>query len=158
MDFFISTFRNRIDAKGRVSVPASFRALLTRQGPEGGVYLAPDVAAAATHESRVLIGGGTAYLASLHEQIAQVPEFSAARENLELSLLSELVMANLDPEGRIVLSADLLKQAGLEAPGEAVFVGRGNKFQIWEPKAWAARLADARAGTIDRFRTMGGAK
>lgn len=152
MDFFISTFRNRIDAKGRVSVPAPYRALLSRQGPEGGVFVAPDLVAGATYEARALVGGGATYLAGIHAQIAQLPEFSDEREAMEQTLLAQLVLANFDPEGRITLPAVLLEHSGLATPGEAVFVGRGTKFQIWEPQAWAAREAAAKSVINAKFR------
>ncbi len=145
VEVFLSTFRNRIDAKGRISVPAPFRALLGRQGPEGGVYLGPDWVADATYEARALVAGGNEYLKGVHGRIAAMPEFSAERADLEDTLLASLSLAQFDGEGRIVLPQVLLEHAGLAAPGEAVFVGRGRNFQLWEPKAWAERDAIAKA-------------
>ncbi len=145
VEVFLSTFRNRIDAKGRISVPAPFRALLTRQGPEGALYLGPDWVADATYEARALVAGGNEYLKGVHGRIASMPEFSTERADLEDTLLASMAMAQFDGEGRIVLPQALLEHAGLTAPGEAVFVGRGRNFQIWEPKAWAARDAAAKA-------------
>eukprot|EP01042_Synura_sphagnicola_P032198 gene32198-41447_t len=44
-DRFVSHFTNRLDAKGRVSIPASFRGVLARDGYEGlYVFPAPDPA------------------------------------------------------------------------------------------------------------------
>jgi len=143
VEAFFSTFRNRIDAKGRVSVPAPFRALLTKQGPENAVYLGPDFVADANFEARALVAGGNAHLNALNARIDQLPEFSTERADLEDTLLASLNLAGLDPEGRVTLPAGLLDHAGLKAPGEAVFVGRGRSFQIWEPKAWEARAAAA---------------
>src|SRR3546814_16375271 len=57
-----------------------------------------------------------------------------------LPFLSEL---SLDQEGRVQLGAHFLEHAGLASPGEAVFVGRRNSFQIWAPQAWDARAAEA---------------
>ncbi len=155
MDSFLSTFRNRIDAKGRISVPAPFRAVLTKQGPEGGVLLGPDWVADATYEARVLVAGGNTYLDGVNSRINALPEFSPERADLEDTLLASLAQAQFDGEGRIVLSQALLEHAGLSAPGEAVFVGRGRNFQIWEPKAWAEREAAAKSRLRAQLQTMG---
>lgn len=155
MDSFLSTFRNRIDAKGRISVPAPFRAVLTKQGPEGGVLLGPDWVADATYEARVLVAGGNTYLEGVNNRINAMPEFSPERADLEDTLLASLAQAQFDGEGRIVLSQALLEHAGLSAPGEAVFVGRGRNFQIWEPKAWAAREAAAKSRLRAQLQSMG---
>ena len=55
MDEFVSTFTNRLDAKGRVSIPASFRAVLVRDGFEG-LYCCP------TLDRQAVDAGGTATL------------------------------------------------------------------------------------------------
>lgn len=138
MEFFLSTYRNKIDAKGRVSVPAPYRALLARKSAEGGLILGPDIAAPA------LVAGGRDYLDGLNRRIDELPDLHPEREMLIDGLLPFLSELNLDQEGRVQLGAHFLEHAGLASPGEAVFVGRRNSFQIWEPKAWDARAAEAR--------------
>lgn len=145
MDVFVSTFRNKIDAKGRVSVPAPFRAVLAKQGPEESVFLGPDFIADAAYEGRALVAGGNIHLGAIHDRINSYAEFSAERADLEDTLLASLNQMTMDKEGRVQLPQSLLEHAGLAAPGEAVFVGRGRNFQIWEPQAWAARDAAAKA-------------
>jgi MraZ protein len=138
VEFFLSTFRNRIDAKGRVSVPAPYRALLARKSTEGGLILGPDIAMPA------LVAGGRDYLDGINRRIVELPDLHPEREMLIDGLLPFLSELNLDQEGRVQLGAGFLEHAGLAAPGEAVFVGRGHSFQIWEAKAWDARAAEAR--------------
>lgn len=151
MEFFLSTFRNRIDAKGRVSVPAPYRALLARKNAEGGLILGPDITAAA------LVAGGRDYLDGLNRRIDELPDLHPERELLIDGLLPFLSELNLDQEGRIQLGGQFLDHAGLVSPGEAVFVGRRHSFQIWEPKAWEARAAEARAKAAAYLRGAGGA-
>lgn len=139
MEFFLSTFRNRIDAKGRVSVPAPYRALLSRKDAAGGLILGPDISAPA------LVAGGRDYLDGVNRRIDELPDLHPEREMLIDGLLPFLSELSLDQEGRIQLGPQFLEHAGLAAPGEAVFVGRRHSFQIWEPKAWEARAAEARA-------------
>lgn len=120
-------------------MPAPYRALLTRKHPEGGLILGPDIAAPA------LVAGGRDYLDGVNRRIDELPDLDPEREMLIDGLLPFLSELNLDQEGRVQLGAQFLEHAGLAAPGEAVFVGRRDSFQIWEPKAWDARAAEARA-------------
>jgi MraZ protein len=152
VEFFLSTFRNRIDAKGRVSVPAPYRALLTRKHPDGGLILGPDIAAPA------LVAGGRDYLDGVNRRIDELPDLHPEREMLIDGLLPFLNELNLDQEGRVQLAPQFLDHAGLAAPGEAVFVGRRHSFQIWEPKAWESRAAEARAKAAAWLRGDTGSK
>ncbi|WP_298726941.1 MraZ family transcriptional regulator [uncultured Ferrovibrio sp.] len=149
VEFFLSTFRNRIDAKGRVSVPAPYRALLTKKNAEGGLIMGPDISAPA------LVAGGRDYLDGINRRIDELPDLHPEREMLIDGLLPFLNELSLDQEGRVQLGAQFLEHAGLSAPGEAVFVGRRNSFQIWEPKAWEARAAEARAKAAAYLRGEG---
>lgn len=139
VELFLSTFRNRIDAKGRVSVPAPYRALLSRRHPEGGLIIGPDIAVPA------LVAGGRDYLDGINRRIDELPDLDPEREMLIDGLLPFLSELSLDQEGRIQLPQAFLDHAALGAPGEAVFAGRRDNFQIWQPAAWEARAAEARA-------------
>ncbi|WP_300296151.1 hypothetical protein [Ferrovibrio sp.] len=120
-------------------MPAPYRALLSRKQPEGGLILGPDISAPA------LVAGGRDYLDGVNRRIDELPDLHPEREMLIDGLLPFLSELSLDQEGRIQLGPQFLDHAGLAVPGEAVFVGRRHSFQIWEPKAWDARAAEARA-------------
>lgn len=120
-------------------MPAPYRALLTRKHPDGGLILGPDIAAPA------LVAGGRDYLDGVNRRIDELPDLHPEREMLIDGLLPFLSELNLDQEGRIQLGPQFLDHAGLASPGEAVFVGRRHSFQVWEPKAWDMRAAEARA-------------
>jgi MraZ protein len=135
LDRFVSTFTNRLDAKGRVSIPASFRAVLARDGFEGlSVHPALD--------QPTLDCGGNALMAEIDAMIAPFPPHSADRDVLLMTLLGESDLLKIDREGRIILTEALKAHAGIEA--EASFVGTGHKFQIWEPSRFRRRLVEAR--------------
>ena len=140
MDRFVSTFTNKIDAKGRVSIPASFRAVLTRDsyaGGEGsGIYCYPSLDAPA------LDAGGERLAKKIDGLLAGLPDYSDERDQLSVALYSDVQVLNLDGDGRIVLPPALRQQAGIST--EVTFVGMGDKFQIWEPKAFEAYRASAR--------------
>jgi MraZ protein len=132
---FLSTTVNKVDKKGRVSVPASFRAALVAQGFNGVVLFR-----SIHHPS--IEGWGLAQMEKLSGGIEQFNPFSDERDNFAFSFLSDSVQLPCDPEGRIVIPDKLLAHAKI---GEtAAFVGRGTSFQIWEPATFDALQEKAR--------------
>jgi transcriptional regulator MraZ len=134
MDRFVSHYVLRLDAKGRVSVPASFRAVLARDGFEG-LYCHPAL------DRPALDAGGNALLAEIETLIAGYPPYSDQREQFALSLYGTSETLKIDTEGRVVLTDSLKAHAGIT--DEAIFVGLGHKFRIWEPGRFRAELAEA---------------
>ena len=134
MDRFVSHYALRLDAKGRVSVPAQFRAVLARDGFDG-LYCYPAL------ERPALDAGGNALLAEIETLIAGLSPYSDQREQFSLSLYGTSETLKIDGEVRIVLTDTLKAHAGI---GDAVmFVGLGHKFRIWEPGRFRAELAEA---------------
>ena len=144
-DRFVSNFTNRLDAKGRVSIPASFRAALAKDGYEGlYVHQALDLSA--------LDAGGNALRRTIDEILARFSPFSEEWELLSTALNGTSEILKVDPEGRIMLSEALKAHAGI---GDAVtFVGHGHKFQIWEPQRFQAHLEAARSRLRDVKRSL----
>ncbi|MFN0219938.1 MAG: division/cell wall cluster transcriptional repressor MraZ [Hyphomicrobium sp.] len=136
MDRFVSTFTNKIDAKGRVSVPASFRAVLERDGYAGGVYCYPSLDAPA------LDAGGERLAKKIDGLLAGLPDYSDERDELSVALYGDVQVLSIDGDGRIVLPEALRSHAGLDAA--VTFVGLGDKFQMWEPERFEKRRRDAR--------------
>ena len=151
MDRFVSTFTNKIDGKGRVSIPATFRAVLGRDaysGSEGGgVYCYPSLDAPA------LDAGGERLAQKIDGLLSGLPDYSDERDQLSVALYSDVQVLNIDGDGRIVLPPALRQQAGITT--EATFVGMGDKFQIWEPKAFDAYRARARDKVQEHRRLFG---
>lgn len=135
MDRFVSNFTNKLDAKGRVSLPASFRAVLARDGFEG-LYVHRSL------DGPTLDCGGNALLAEVDAMMALLPHHSAERDTVATVLLGESEILKIDGEGRLILTEGLKRHADIGA--EAVFVGAGQKFQIWEPGRFEARRLEAR--------------
>lgn len=131
MGLFLSTTINRIDRKGRVSVPGPFRAALLSDQPFAGVILMKSPLHAA------LEGFAPSMMEDIAARLDAFSLFSADQDDLAAATLAEAVPANFDSEGRIVLPAELVAYAELEE--EVAFVGMGRKFQMWAPKAWAKR-------------------
>jgi len=137
---FVSTVTNKLDAKGRVSIPAPFRQILAAQNTPG-VYCFPSFASPAIEcFGHALITEVTARLDSLD------PFFSEEHDARAHAILSQSQLLSLDDEGRVTLPEALITHAHV---GERVtFVGMGRKFQMWDPERFApverARLDLAR--------------
>jgi MraZ protein len=141
---FLSTYVNKIDRKGRVSVPAAFRAALTPMSAKGIVaYRAVKLAA--------IEGSGLDRAEDLSRRIDRLPELSDERDALS-AILGELRPLDFDGEGRIVLPADLVRHANLAEA--AVFVGCGPTFQIWEPERFRQHQDAMRARIRERGLTL----
>jgi MraZ protein len=134
MDRFVSHYPLRLDAKGRVSVPAPFRAALKRDGFDG-LYCYPAL------DRPALNAGGHALLAENEALLAGLSPASAERDRFSLSLYGTSETLKIDREGRVTLTETLKAHAGIT--DAVIFVGLGHKFQIWEPSRFRAELAAA---------------
>jgi len=133
---FIGTFENKIDRKGRVSVPAPFRQVLAGQAFQGIVALCSlevDAIEACSRDfvDRVMEGIGRRNLPSKDQNPLSVAIFGGSRQ------------LPFDNEGRVVLTDKLLAHAKIT--DRAAFVGMGNYFQIWSPDDLDAYMEEARA-------------
>ena len=142
MDRFVSRFVNRVDAKGRVSVPASFRAILGRAAADTP-QLQPIIYAAPVSGLTALDCGGDPFMDEISSLMAGLAAFSEERDLLSTELLGGAQELRIDADGRIILPKDLRSHAAIT--GQAVFVGLGHKFQIWSPDGFAVRQKEAAA-------------
>ena len=134
MAVFLSTFENKVDGKGRVSVPASFRAALEKE-KSTGLILYP------SFKHPCLEGCGDERIEQIADSIDALDAFSEEAENLQ-TILSDSVRLTVDGDGRVMLPKDLIGFAGLD--GTAMFVGLGKGFQLWAPDAFKAHRDAAR--------------
>jgi MraZ protein len=146
MDEFVSTFTNRLDAKGRVSIPAPFRAVLSVDGFDG-LYCCP------TLDRKAVDAGGNRLRATIRESLAQFDAFSEDHELLSTTLIGESEILKIDQDGRVVLSEAILAHAGIA--DRVTFVGQGYKFQIWEPDRFAAYREEAKNRLRDLRKRLG---
>jgi len=136
---FLSTTTNTLDAKGRVSVPAPFRARVAKDGFETVVIWM-------SLNGDYLEGATLSYLERLQDSLDQMDPFDETREAMEQAIFGGSVELGFDSGGRISLPATLIDAAGLAK--KATFVGVGRTFQIWNPDAHAAHLETARATAL----------
>lgn len=144
MTQFLGTHTNRLDAKGRVSIPAPFRAALRGEaGGNASLVLRP------SHKHPCVEGWPDAVFQALAKPLDALDMFSEAHDDMAAALYADAYPLEADKEGRIVLPEALVAHANLA--DAVVFMGLGKTFQIWEPEAAERRRAEAR----ERARTRG---
>jgi MraZ protein len=145
VDRFVSHFTNRLDAKGRISIPAPFRAVLIRDGFEG-LYVHPSL------DQQAVDCGGNALLQEIDGLLAKLSPYSEERDLFSTALLGTSEILKVDPEGRVTLTETIKAFAGVT--GDVTFVGQGHKFQIWEPNRFRAHLEEAKHRVRDMRRQL----
>ncbi len=140
MSLFLSSYENRLDTKGRISVPASFRASLSSEQFAGVVLYR-------SFTNNCIEGLTMSRMETLAAATDKMGVFDGTLDDLSAMLFADARPLSFDVTGRIMIPADLLAHAGIT--DRAIFVGRGNSFQIWNPDAFH-RAQDA---ALSRLRT-----
>lgn len=143
MALFIGTHQNKLDAKGRVSIPASFRSVLKKMSHAGegasvaSMYLRP------SHQNACIEGWTELGFEALSAPVEKDYNlFSSEHEDFVMALFGEACALETDKEGRVMLPVSLMEHAGIT--DNVMFIGTRNTFQIWEPAAGLRRLAEAK--------------
>ena len=124
---FLSTYENKLDKKGRVSVPASFRSYLSNLGYNGVVCFP-------SFNNQSIEAWPQDRIEKISNTIESLNPFDEKRDFFATSILSESINLQFDSEGRILLTSKLIKHAKIK--NSMLFVGQGQTFQIWEPTAF----------------------
>ena len=132
---FLSTYENKLDKKGRVSVPSSFRSYLSNLG-YNGIICYP------SFNNQSIEAWPQERIEKISSAIDTLNPFEDKRDFFATSILSESINLQFDGEGRILLTSKLLKHAKIK--NSMVFVGQGQTFQIWEPTAFEKFKTSAR--------------
>lgn len=145
MAVFIGTFENKVDRKGRVSVPAPFRQALTGQSWHG-------IVAFRSYRAEAVEACGMDFIERLNGSVADLDFFSERQDDLATSIFADSQQLAFDGEGRILLPEAFAAHAGID--GRAAFVGMGSIFQIWEPDRLEAHKANARQRAREQKLTL----
>ena len=124
---FMDTITNKVDAKGRVSLPSDYRAIVKE--------LSTEIVCYRSLSAPCIEGCLEDTLDKLATEIENSTDFfSETQDNLTNLIFGDAKRFPFDSTGRIVLTDKLLQHAGIT--DAAVFVGKGRKFQIWSPENW----------------------
>jgi MraZ protein len=147
VEYFLSTFTNRIDKKGRISVPAEFRAILARRGSSR-------LFANKSIRYPCVDAFGEDYVDSIMKRIREMEYDTDEQDDYLDTTTAGILPVSWDGEGRIVLPEPMIAHAQLS--DMAAFVGRGDSFAIWNPALFEARQTEAR--TRQQTRRQGAGK
>ena len=145
MLLFLSTFINKIDRKGRVSVPASFRAAFSQSNFQGVVVFR-------SYKYPALEVCGMERMMKLSESVDRLDMFSDLQDDFSATLFADAHSLLFDGEGRILLPRPLMDFVGITE--SAAFVGRGATFQIWNPGVFETYQKEARSRIQSQKETL----
>ena len=132
---FLSTYINKVDKKGRVSVPVAFRGALSSQEFSGIIayksFINPCIEAC-----------GLKRIEFLSQTIDSLDPYSEARDAFATTILGESIQLPFDGEGRVILNEELIEIAKID--DKACFVGKGAAFEVWRPETFNEYAASAR--------------
>lgn len=135
MSLFLSTFENKVDQKGRVSVPSQFRNLLQDEKQNCVVLYESSI--------NVCIEGCTfERINELSKKIDDLDPFSEEKDAFATIVLGGSAQLQLDRDGRILLPKNLMNFA--EISEGAIFIGKGQIFEIWNPILFKKHLKESR--------------
>ena len=146
MDEFVSSFTNKIDGKGRVSVPAPFRAVLAKENSDE-VFCHPAL------DSPALDAGGPRLVRHIRSLLEDLSPYSDEKDQLATALFGESEYLKIDGDGRMIVPERLRLVAGLT--DMVSFVGLGDKFQIWQPEKFEVARQEARSKVRDLRALLG---
>ncbi len=145
MDLFISKYFNKIDKKGRVSLPSNFRNALPKNN-KNEIILYKSI------KTKSIEGCGVGRLKEISKRINNLDFFSEDYDDFSTSIFSEIITTNVDKEGRFLIPEDLKLYAGIQT--DAAFFGQGYFFQIWEPKKGLKNIEASRKRLLEEKKSL----
>ena len=142
VEMFLSTYVNKVDRKGRVSVPATFRSTLATNRQPNLLIAFPSMRVPAVECT------GSDRIEEMQDRIETLEQFSEEYENLT-QLFADSHPLTIDGEGRVILPERLKEHAQITA--DVAFVGLGAMFQLWDP----ARYDEHSSAVRERSRRQG---
>ncbi|MGB0661618.1 MAG: division/cell wall cluster transcriptional repressor MraZ [Mangrovicoccus sp.] len=139
---FRSEYWQKVDGKGRVSIPANFRRVLETCDPDWVEGKAANLVIVFGDTRRQFLEGYTMEeLAEIDEKISRIPRGTPQRAYMQKLFYTLSEELSVDHTGRLVLPKTLRQKLRLDGEGEVVFAGCGGTFQIWNPQDYEAQNA-----------------
>ena len=145
MHLFLSQYKNKIDKKGRVSLPSAFRNILPSKSKN-------EIILFKSLKFKAIDGCSYERINKIAERIETLDIFSDDQDDFSTSIFSEVTPTSLDKEGRFLIP-DILKDYS-NIKDQVTFIGQGHYFQIWEPNAVLVRQKNSRQRLINQKKTL----
>lgn len=124
---FLGEYDHTVDDKGRMAMPAKFRA-----------GLASGLVVTRGFDQNLLVYPMDVWR-ELAARVNALPMTQPAARNLRRLLFGSAADLEIDKQGRILLPANLREYAGIT--GEAVVAGMDTFLEIWSQERWQAVIA-----------------
>ena len=145
MNLFVSQFVNKVDKKGRISLPYLFRNALSNNNKN-------EIILYKSLKYNSIEGCDINRINEIAERVNTLDFFSDDQEDFATSIFSEIIPTKLDNEGRFLIPEKLKEYANISF--QATFIGQGYFFQIWEPEAAVQRQIQSRSRLISEKKTL----
>ena len=145
MKLFLSTYSFKIDKKGRISLPAPYRSIISNRKE-------PEIILFKSFKYQTIEGCDYSRIENISKRVNQLDIFSDEQDDFMTSIFSELKSVKLDSEGRFIVPDDLLNYA--EIKNEATFIGLGHSFQLCAPDFAKKRQSESRRNNLKNKRTL----
>ena len=126
MAFFTSEYECKLDAKGRLVLPAKIKVNL----PEVSSH---ELVLRKGFEPNLIVYPMLEYK-KIHSKISSLSEFNAEQRRLKRNFFRSIATVELDNAGRFLIPKNMLAHASLEK--EAIVVGVGSTIEIWNPDVY----------------------
>ena len=126
MAFFTSEYECKLDTKGRLALPAKVKSNL----PEVSTN---ELVIRRGFEPHLIVYPMLEYK-KFHQKISSLSEFNAEERKLKRNLFRGIAHVELDSAGRILFPKAMLAHSKIDS--EAIVIGMGNYFEIWNPKVF----------------------
>lgn len=127
----------KVDSKGRVSIPALFRRVVQACDPNWTEGLSPELVIVYGDTRREFLECYTIEaIEEVDVKIDVLPRGSVGRKTLERLFHGQSFPTSIDETGRLVLPVKLRQKIGIDK--EAYFIAAGDTFQIWNPDTYEA--------------------
>ena len=145
MNLFLSQFFNKIDKKGRVSLPSQYRNILSKKSNN-------EIILFKSLKFKSIEGCSSERIDKIADKIEELDIFSDDQDDFATSIFSEIIPTKLDKEGRFLIPENLKLYSNIS--NEVTFIGQGHYFQIWEPQAATERQKKSRERLVKEKRTL----
>lgn len=121
---YVSHFSHTLDARGRVTIPSSWRV----EGDDQNYYLAW------VHPEGCIAFFTPEMQTELYEKIKNTNQSNLKAQALLRNIFGNAAYMGCDKQGRILLPAELCEKVGIKK--DVILVGLGRNFQIWAAERW----------------------
>jgi MraZ protein len=133
-----------LDAKGRLAIPSRHRErILTR---------ANGALVATVDRDYCLLIYPLPEWEEIERKLVRLPSLNKVARKLQRLMLGYATELEMDTQGRILLAKELREFAGIER--DAILIGQGNKFELWDEKRWTERRDEWLAGDDGDYKDL----